>query len=138
MKIWQRISSFVSSVFKSGQNGAGIKLWVDSQKNAPEGWIWVQTYKDAVYVLSLNKVSVCSVGKDLDPVWKGDIIEGCHTGKVLYGCRPPMGYDVVCWMADNEVWPDIILVHAEDPHWARATKEALMAWNPNCKARGGK
>ena len=83
-----------------------IKLWVDDIRppKYPD-WIWAKTYDEAIYWLATDCVLEASLDHDLS-------IQ--HT--LGYKDREKTGYDIVCWMEENNVWPkDGVTVHSMNP-----------------------
>lgn len=72
-----------------------MNLWVDDERVAPEGWVWAKTCGAALWLLSLGNVKKISLDHDLG---------GNDT------TRP-----IVLWMCENDVWPDEIYVHTQNP-----------------------
>ena len=46
-------------------NDKFLKLWVDDERPAPEGWVWAATYSAAIAVLSTGMVDEISLDHDL-------------------------------------------------------------------------
>lgn len=91
-----------------------IKLWLDDlrdpEKLGYKDYVWVKTYKDAIDILKTGKVKFASLDHDL--------------GLTLTGEKT--GYDVVCWMEENNVWPeDGVRVHSQNPVGAQKMKAVL-------------
>ena len=78
-----------------------MKLWVDDERPAPEGWVWAKTVSEARWALMCGragwhqKVSEVSLDHDLG---------GDSTTR-----------EVVLWMCENDYWPEIIRVHTANP-----------------------
>ena len=77
-----------------------IKLFVDDERAAPEGWLLAKTSANALTVLKLFhackvSVDVLSLDHDLSITDGNDDTTRC----------------IVNWMCENEWWPDEIYVH---------------------------
>lgn len=77
-----------------------MKLFLDDVREpAPLGFIGytvVKTYEEAIELLKTGKVEKASLDHDLG------------TEKT--------GYDVICWMEENNVWPrNGVIVHSQNP-----------------------
>lgn len=89
------------------------KLWIDDERKPPEGWLWSKDYDDAVYILSLKWVfEWVSFDHDLG--------EGKD------------GYDVVKWIAEENIWPSIrnIAVHTHNPVGAKNICGVVNRYGP--------
>jgi hypothetical protein len=86
-----------------------MKLFLDDERNPPEGWIHVRSPKDAIDILKTGSVGEISLDHDL-----GDDAGGT-------------GYDVILWIEEAVVTqhfvPPKIVVHSANPS-ARQKMEA--------------
>lgn len=90
-----------------------MKLWLDDCRppymHGCQGWHWAKTAAEAIMVLNTGKVDEASLDHDLAEEhypWNCSAIEKT-TGT---------GYDVVCWMEENNVWPvNGTRVHSMNP-----------------------
>lgn len=48
-----------------------MKLWVDDERPAPEGWTWVKTAEEATAALRDNEVTDMSLDYSLAEMWVG-------------------------------------------------------------------
>lgn len=77
-----------------------MKLWVDDERPAPEGWVWAKTSETAIGLVMLaNYTDTPVVEISLDHDLGGDDTT-----------RP-----LVLWMAEQEIWPEIVRVHTQNP-----------------------
>lgn len=99
-----------------------MKLYLDDIRPAPVGWELVTTVAAAQVALSTGTVDELSLDHDLGacelcttieanqtdgPLWKGSMPHCKHVGT---------GYDLVCWMEANDVWPPVKpVVHSLNP-----------------------
>lgn len=84
-------------------------LYLDDIRQAPGGWVRAYTADQAIEALKTGRVSACSLDHDL-----GD---GAYDDGPTW-MPPPVektGYDVVLWMAENNVWPRTVMVHSANP-----------------------
>lgn len=73
-----------------------VKLWLDDLRTPPPGWTWAKTFDEAVEILKTGLVVAASLDHDLG--------------------LEKTGYDVVCWMEENDVWPkNGVSVHSMNP-----------------------
>lgn len=87
-----------------------MRLWLDDVREPwKHGFIiseWAKTYEEAIDLLKTGEVTLASLDHDLS---------------VEASCGNPVpdektGYDVVCWMEENDVWPrDGVVVHSMNP-----------------------
>lgn len=91
-----------------------IKLWLDDVRDPNEhgaiGFTWVKTAAEAIEMLKAGNVHLASLDHDLAEEhypWNCPELppKGAKTG-----------YDVVCWMEENDVWPPGgVRVHSQNP-----------------------
>ena len=83
-------------------------LWLDDVRNPNEhgavGAAWAKTYEEAITYLKTGEVTIASLDHDL-------------TIKQTLGLddNEKTGYDVLVWCENNDVWPEIIYVHSQNP-----------------------
>lgn len=88
-----------------------MNLWFDDSRTNPEGWIWCKNVQEAQKLLLTGKVENASLDHDIFDK-KGNEIES--------------GYDLIVWMAKNDIWPkNKPLVHTGNPV-ARISMQALI------------
>lgn len=105
----------------------GIKLWLDDirdpMKHGYFDFYWVKNYQDAIDLLSTGKVAYASLDHDIGAC-KSCVDSLMHIGdmkttETTFFNRCPhekSGYDVICWMKLNNVWPvDGVRVHSMNP-----------------------
>lgn len=86
-----------------------MKLWLDDER-APWkfgciGWEWCKTADEAIALLQTGQVTEASLDHDLSFKATMGYSEGERTG-----------YEVVCWMEENDVWPiNGVQVHSINP-----------------------
>jgi hypothetical protein len=82
-------------------------LWLDDRRNPNEhgaiGAVWAKTYEEAVCLLESGGVTVVSLDHDLTLSQTMGITDNEKTG-----------YDVICWMEENNVWPEKVFVHSQN------------------------
>lgn len=99
-----------------------MKLWLDDIRPAPEGWTHVKTVQDAITFLKTGQVTEASLDHDLgacDECLRG-MTEAQWLVEAGYKSMPNCdhfgtGYNLVCWMEENNVWPSLIRVHSSNP-----------------------
>ena len=87
-----------------------MKLWLDDVrepwKHGCIGWEWAKTAQEAISLLKTGTVTEASLDHDLSEL-------------ATIGMAPKgeeTGYTVVCWMEDNNVWPENgVKVHSMNP-----------------------
>jgi len=88
-----------------------VKIYLDDLREAPEGWIRVHTYEEAVAALKTGKVEQISLDNDL-----GTELEG---------------YDVAKWIEqqtfDSNFRPPKIWIHSANPVACRNIEAAAVA-----------
>src|SRR5208337_4983799 len=86
-----------------------MRLWLDDirepWKHGFIGAVWAKNYLEAVECLATGQVTFASLDHDLGL----DDMIGQPKGEKT-------GYDVVCWMEENNIWPqDGVAVHSMNP-----------------------
>lgn len=103
-------------------------LWLDDYRDPVKlgltGWTWAKTYEEAVEYLKTGEVEFASLDHDLG------LLDACRAciaaceGLEAYhklmetGCghKEKTGYDLICWMEENNVWPRLgVEVHSANP-----------------------
>lgn len=104
-----------------------MQLWLDDVRDPVKfGFIgahWAKTYDEAIAALQTGKVASASLDHDIgacaDCVAKNLHIGDMRTPETTFFNRclhEKTGYDVVCWMEENNVWPiDGVRVHSANP-----------------------
>lgn len=109
-----------------------MKLWLDDERPAPEGWVWAKTANEAIHLLESMrsaplhqelwdhqgmsdfwKISHMSFDHDLadihyDYFHAGQMLPKDHPARAHareQSAKEMTGYDVLLWMAEHEVWP---------------------------------
>lgn len=82
-----------------------MRLWLDDVREPwKHGFIvskWAKTADEAIEFLKTGEITFASLDHDL-----ADDTMGTAKGEKT-------GYDVVCWMEENDVWPeDGVIVHS--------------------------
>ncbi len=81
-----------------------IKLWLDDERKAPEGWLGVTDWRVAQRLMEMQEVTEISLDHDLGQDENGHNIT----------VRP-----FVLWMLNANIIPDCIRVHSSNPDGAR-------------------
>ena len=86
-----------------------MKLWLDDLRPAPPGWAHVKTAGEAINALQTGTVEKIALDHDLgDPDINGT------------------GYLVVCWMKENNIWPEWVRVHSMNPTGAARMNQVIF------------
>lgn len=90
-----------------------IKLWLDDERPAPEGWTGAKSVADAMILCQSHTVEAMSLDHDL-------------------GSGHPTGYDFCCWIerevvAGRFTLPRLIIIHSRNPVGKSAMKLALVS-----------
>lgn len=76
------------------------KLWLDDERQPPEGWVWVKTAKEAMRAIATGEILIVSLDHDL-------------------GKPKENGGDVLRWIEEqvfvNNFWPPLIEIHTQNP-----------------------
>lgn len=117
-----------------------IKLWLDDKRIAPLGYQWVKDYDEAIAALQSIKTlgiesefSVFQMDHDLEDrhyqAWLKEHLKHEHipesqiakylekqdveiSKKYAAEYRGRTGYDVINWMEEHNVWPEVVIVHS--------------------------
>jgi hypothetical protein len=85
-----------------------MKVWLDDLRpphlHGCLGWVWVKDYHECLEALKTGLVEAISLDHDLSLKatlgdWSGELT----------------GYEVLCWMEENEVWPEQVRIHSMNP-----------------------
>lgn len=90
-----------------------MNLWLDDVrepwKHGALGWEWAKTADEAIALLATGKVVKASLDHDL-------AFEHYPWNDKGPPYKEKNGYDVVCWMEENNVWPpEGVTVHSMNP-----------------------
>jgi hypothetical protein len=92
-----------------------MKIWLDDERPAPEGWVGVRWPDEVIALMQQGHVEEISLDHDL-----GDD-------------RIGTGYDVVLWIerevALNKLVPPVISVHSANPVARRRMEQTIQAIN---------
>jgi len=112
-----------------------MKLWLDDIRDPAAygriGWTWAKTADEAIAYLQTGEVLQASLDHDL--AWEH--YPWNDTGQPY---TERTGYDVVCWMEENNVWPPLgTTVHSANLV-GRARMEAVINKHlcPRCQGSG--
>ncbi len=84
--------------------GQLLRLWVDDERPAPDGWARVTTAAEAIRILGAYEVHDMSLDHDLGHCEK---CVGCKGYKSKCGCQCHWsGYSVALFMATTGRWPE--------------------------------
>jgi hypothetical protein len=87
-----------------------MKLWVDDEREAPEGWVWAKDPAEAISALATGKVEEMSLDHDLGPDYRGEIGDVMTTRPiVLWLCEMDAKYP------GQQHWPAVVHVHSQNP-----------------------
>jgi hypothetical protein len=91
-----------------------MRLWVDDERGAPDGWARVQSSEAAIAVIGAGGVTDLSLDHDLG--------------------GPLTTRDLVLWMAENDVWPARIYVHTANPVGRRWLVGMIDRYGPGVRS----
>lgn len=107
-----------------------MNLWLDDIRTPPDGsWTWVKTPEDAIYQLLLGHVVFASLDHDLgiNPAKLNDFRDGL----IKENEAEMTGYEVVVFMAENNVWPsEGVSVHSMNPIGAQRMLGVVDRYGP--------
>lgn len=115
-----------------------MRLWLDDVRDPAHyghiGDTWAKTYAEAIRYLESGEVTSASLDHDIgacpECVAAMLHIGDMKTPETTFFNRCPhekTGYDVVCWMEENNVWPrDGVRCHSANPV-GRARIEQVIA-----------
>lgn len=90
---------------------SAIKLWVDDERPAPEGWVWSKTVGNTIDTLILAEVSEMSL----------DYVLG----------RGQTAMDILEWLRDHpDRWPPVIHAHSGSYDGRLLIEELVRTWAP--------
>ena len=100
-------------------------LWLDDdpQRRPPSfvecgfHWTWVKNYEEAIEALKTGTIEFVSLDHDLADehyfaYFAFNEANGNDAKNYTKNCKEKTGYDVLCWMEENNVWPkDGVRIH---------------------------
>lgn len=115
-----------------------MKLWLDDIRPAPAGWHHVKNIREAKDVLMTGLVTHASLDHDLGACAEcmgGKTVEewmADHNNQAMPYCsHVGTGYDLVCWMEENNIWPSIgIVIHSKNPVGKARMAQVMMKCVP--------
>lgn len=111
-----------------------MRVWHDDVRPAPDGWVWARTNGQAKYLLMTHEVTEISLDHDL----------GLHDVEIpddpdklmdlLYakGEAEETGLDLVRWMLDKGLVPEVVTIHSWNPPGAQAMAGLLTSHGHSC------
>lgn len=124
-----------------------MKLWMDDVRAPPDNtWQWARTLARAQEILSSGDVVECSLdhdlglhvlevpgpGEELDDEHWNALVELAHT---LRDHNEPTGLDLVHWMIEHDLVPEIVTIHSWNPEGAQMMAARLNYFGHNCLLR---
>jgi hypothetical protein len=96
-----------------------MKVWLDDIRDPVHyghiGWHWVKTVEDFIAAMKTGKVEDASLDHDLSV-----------NATIGQPCSEKTGYDAVCWMEANNVWPKSKpTVHSMNPVGRKRMQQAI-------------
>lgn len=101
-----------------------MRVWLDDLRKEPQGWVRARTMSEAQELLTNNIVEEMSLDHDLGTEPPCNLCiedEECLVAPDECRCEchrkiAPTGYDLVKWMAENNMWPrKKPKVHSQNP-----------------------
>jgi hypothetical protein len=114
------------------------RLWVDDVRPPPQpGWEWARTNTQAKELLATGEVVECSLDHDMglhdievpDPAIDPDAF---LDAVCKAGVAEETGYDLVCWMIENEHVPYRVTIHSWNPGGAANMASRLNYYGYDC------
>lgn len=100
-----------------------VRLWLDDERPMPEGYTHhAKTMSEAIALLATTNVVEASLDHDLG------LCEACFEAKSGECEHYGTGYKLVLWMAENNVWPDVVRVHSQNPVGRRNMEETIKRY----------
>lgn len=105
-----------------------MKVYLDDIREAPFGWDRVKTADECISRLETGKVVELSLDHDLA---EEHYLEhfGYSSPPVEY--REKTGQAVVDWMAENNVWPEVIILHTMNSAGRANMKRTIERYAPD-------
>jgi hypothetical protein len=93
-----------------------MKIWLDDLRPAPDGFIWIKSYVEAMFFLSIRITQHFLLGDpiDIDEISLDHDLGGEHDGA-----------DVLQYLIDNDCVPEITVFHTQNPV-GRAEMERML------------
>lgn len=113
-------------------NPAPRRLWLDDIRPAPEGWVWVKNFEQAVNALAAEPWDEASLDHDLaDWHYAANSLTGqCTSPSENARRQEKTGYHVALWMVENRVFPPQVWIHSMNPSGAQSMLLLLQRHHP--------
>lgn len=100
-------------------------IYLDDIRACPEGWTLARNYDECIKLLQEGDCEYLSLDHDL-----GDFDDDPE--KEFFILEWKTGYDVVKWMVENNVWPQIsITLHTANPVGRKNMRALLTRYKPD-------
>ena len=123
-----------------------MKLWLDDERPAPEGWYWVKTGAAAIACLldqGDDPITHMSFDHDLadvhyeywhlghNPAWSVPKDHPVRAEARERAAKERTGYDVLLWMAEHNIWPtEACYVHSHNSVGAERMVGVINRYGP--------
>jgi hypothetical protein len=110
-----------------------MKLWLDDERPAPEGWTWVKTLEEAKQQLVTGQVEEASLDHDLGLRKIGSKKVKLSDGSIIEEdvTIEENGTHLVDWMAATNHWPkQKPRVHSMNPVGAQRMRQTIERYFP--------
>lgn len=103
------------------------KLWLDDNRNPPEGWDWAKNYKEFVEYIDKNPMPVV-ISFDHDLAFEHyPFSEINPTERIDYDAFKEMtGYDCAKYLVQINKFPERVIVHSYNPVGAQNIMNLLQ------------
>lgn len=120
-------TEFLKGYCKTCNNSTLMNIWLDDQREAPEGWVHLHNMDEVeVFLESILYPSTCHTGRRAGSGYNTRIEKMSFDYHLSH---PKKGIDVMKYLADlcvkestNRFWPKEIFYHSNDPEGVKEMK----------------
>lgn len=94
-----------------------VKIWLDDERPAPSGWIWMRRIHQVMHALRDHAEYIDDLSLDHDLGIQDPILFERYTfGELTEEEAEENGYTLCKWMAEHNIWPSgDIHLHTDNP-----------------------
>lgn len=109
-----------------------MRVWLDDVRVPPDHtWTWVKTAHDARCALLKGGVVEISLDHDLsDEHYAAEMYDPHAYAAIRQNFKNETGYDVVLFMRQYNLWPEVIRVHTMNPAGRHAMEQIINLHAP--------
>jgi hypothetical protein len=105
-----------------------MKLWLDDERPAPEGWLRARSVEEAIYIMGYSRFSPTKSEREFP---YRENFEACSLDHDLGMGDDNDGIQFVDWMVENGIWPKTKpTVHSMNPAGRKRMERTIDRYWP--------